>query len=171
MIFGIAGLIEELPHGSRCLGFVVEWQEACLHPDPATINVGHHVVSMSSTAKEAEPQQNKKGNHYHRDQGQDSGNHLTRPKISDRWREDGELGSRRIDGQAATGLRQLSGSEGVNVLWLLVECRSHRKCERGTASGSLHRLVRCWTAFTSVRVERCKALRRGSQVDQPTGKC
>jgi hypothetical protein len=42
---------------------------------------------------------------------------LTRHKISDRWR-------RRV--------------------WLQVECGSHRKWERGAASGSLHRLVRCW---------------------------
>src|SRR3954470_2409143 len=40
---------------------------------------------------------------------------LTRHKISDRWRE---------------------------RAWLLVECGSHRKWERGAASGSLHRLVR-----------------------------
>src|SRR3954468_11584098 len=40
---------------------------------------------------------------------------LTRHKISDRWRERARL---------------------------LVECGSHRKRERGTASGSLHRLVR-----------------------------
>ena len=41
--------------------------------------------------------------------------HLTRHKISDRWR---------------------------GRVWLLVECGSHRKLERGAASGSLHRLVR-----------------------------
>jgi hypothetical protein len=29
-------------------------------------------------------------------------------------------------------------------VWLQVECGSHRKRERGAASGSLHRLVRCW---------------------------
>jgi len=40
---------------------------------------------------------------------------LTRHKISDRWR---------------------------GRVWLLVECGSHRKLERGAASGSLHRLVR-----------------------------
>ena len=41
--------------------------------------------------------------------------HLTRPKISDRWR---------------------------GRVWLLVECGSHRELECGAASGSLHRLVR-----------------------------
>jgi hypothetical protein len=40
---------------------------------------------------------------------------LTRHKISDRWRE---------------------------RVWLQVECGSHLKRERGTASGSLHRMVR-----------------------------
>ncbi len=40
---------------------------------------------------------------------------LTRPKISDRWRERASL---------------------------LVECGSHGKLERGAASGSLHRMVR-----------------------------
>ena len=45
---------------------------------------------------------------------------LTRPKISDRWR-----------GRA----------------WLQAECGSHRKLERGAASGSLHRLVRCFVSL------------------------
>jgi len=40
---------------------------------------------------------------------------LTRPKISNRWRD---------------------------RPWLQVECESHRNIERGAASGSLHRLVR-----------------------------
>jgi hypothetical protein len=40
---------------------------------------------------------------------------LTRHKIGDRWRDRASL---------------------------LVECKSHRKLERGAASGSLHRLVR-----------------------------
>src|SRR5438477_8852007 len=42
---------------------------------------------------------------------------LTRHKISDRWRE---------------------------RAWLLLNSGSHRKLERGTASGSLQRLVRLW---------------------------
>src|SRR3954467_9373054 len=45
---------------------------------------------------------------------------LTRHKISDRWRE-------RVS--------------------LLVQCGSHRKLERGAASGSLHRLVRSFTVL------------------------
>ena len=32
---------------------------------------------------------------------------------------------------------------GRERAWLQVECGSHRKLERGAASGSLHRLVRC----------------------------
>src|SRR5436309_1594905 len=46
---------------------------------------------------------------------------LTRHKISDRWR---------------------------GRVWLQFECGSHRKLERGTASGSLHRLVRCCGHFS-----------------------
>jgi hypothetical protein len=47
---------------------------------------------------------------------------LTRPKISDRWRE---------------------------RVWLRVECGSHGKLERGAASGSLHRLIRPLRAIWS----------------------
>ena len=49
------------------------------------------------------------------DAGCEDAEHLTRHKISDRWRK---------------------------RAWLQVECGSHRKWERGAASGSLHRLVR-----------------------------
>src|SRR5438128_12079200 len=47
------------------------------------------------------------------------GKGLTRHKISDSWR-----------GRA----------------WLRIQCGNHRKLERGAASGSLHRLVRCFVA-------------------------
>ncbi len=47
------------------------------------------------------------------------------------------------DGLASIKADCFTGGDGARA-WLHVECGNHCKLERGAASGSLHRLVRCF---------------------------